>query len=388
MQELPDAFTKLTWDNAALLSPATASNLGVADGDVIAVTVDGRTLRIPVLAAPGHADGALTLTLGQGHTLGTVAAGVGFDVNVLRASTAFGFARATVAKTTGATHRLAITHGHHSMEGRPLVRDGEQEHEEEQPALWKTPEYNGHKWGMVIDLETCIGCNACTVACQAENNIPIVGKTGILKSREMHWIRVDRYFTDGDDPQALAQPIACQQCEMAPCEQVCPVGATTHSPEGLNDMAYNRCIGTRYCANNCPYKVRRFNFFNYNNDLTELRKMQFNPDVTVRTRGVMEKCTYCVQRINGAKAAAHAEGRDRVRDGEIVTACQQTCPTQAIVFGDLNDPSSAVAKRAADKRGYVLLEELNLRPRTSFLARVRNPNPELATASAANGSND
>jgi molybdopterin-containing oxidoreductase family iron-sulfur binding subunit len=391
LQELPDPMTKLTWDNAALLSPASARRLGLASGDMVDLVVGGRGVRLPVLIAPGQADDSLALTLGQGRRrAGSVGTGVGFDVYPLRTSSGLGFATATLQRT-GRTHRLAIAHGHHSQEGRPLVRQATVAEAHEDPAfakkpdeehpplvsLWKEHEYQGHKWGMVIDLQSCIGCNACTVACQAENNIPLVGKTGVEKSREMHWIRIDRYFTDGDDPESVAQPIACQQCEQAPCEQVCPVGATTHSPEGLNDMAYNRCIGTRYCANNCPYKVRRFNFFNYQKDLDELRKMQFNPDVTVRSRGVMEKCTYCVQRINGAKSAAHQAGRDRVRDGEVVTACQQTCPTRAITFGDLNDPSSEVARRAADPRNYVLLEELNIKPRTSFLARVRNPNPEL-----------
>jgi molybdopterin-containing oxidoreductase family iron-sulfur binding subunit len=378
LHELPHPFTKLTWDNAALIAPATAHRLGLSDGDIVELRVGERRLHIPVLAAPGQAEESIALSVGLGRRrAGKVGTGVGFDVNPVRASDSFGIARARLSPT-GGKHRLAITHGHHSMEGRPLIRQGEQEREAEEPSLWQEHRYDGHKWGMVIDLQACIGCNACTVACQAENNIPLVGKEGVLRSREMHWLRIDRYFSDSDDPEAFAQPIACQQCEMAPCEQVCPVAATTHSPEGLNDMAYNRCIGTRYCANNCPYKVRRFNFFNYNRDVDELRRMQLNPDVTVRTRGVMEKCTYCVQRINAAKIAAHVAGHERVADGQVVTACQQTCPTQAISFGDLNDATSAVARRAADARNYVLLGELNLRPRTSFLSRVRNPNPELA----------
>ncbi len=392
LQELPDSLTKLTWDNAALLSPATARRLGVATGDLVDVSVAGRVARVAALVAPGHADDSIGLTVGQGRrAAGSVGSGVGFDLYPLRTRAAgLGFAAATLLRV-GQRHELAITHGHHALEGRPLLRRATRAQAEEDPGFAKEPDhehpplaspwqertYDGHKWGMVIDLGSCLGCNACTVACQAENNIPLVGKTGVLKSREMHWIRLDRYFTDGDDPEALAQPVACQQCEQAPCEQVCPVGATTHSPEGLNDMAYNRCIGTRYCANNCPYKVRRFNFFHYTRDLPELRKMQHNPDVTVRSRGVMEKCTYCVQRINGAKIEAHKAGRDRVHDGEVLTACQQTCPTRAITFGDLNDPASAVAKLAADRRNYVLLEELNIKPRTSYLARIRNPNPEL-----------
>ena len=418
LAEMPDPMTKLTWDNAALLSPAAGKKLGLKDGDLVDITVDGKTVKLPVMMAPGQADTSIALTVGLGRTVGgRITKDFGFNTYGLRSSKGQGFAAATIA-AAGGTHVLARTQEHHVMEGRELVREAsltrfvkepefaKKVNGEPEPKLFSLmPErkYEGHKWGMVIDLNTCIGCNGCMVSCQSENNIPLVGKQGVVKSREMHWIRIDRYYSYDEkapglthevedlvgDVTAVMQPLACQQCEDAPCEQVCPVGATTHSPEGLNDMAYNRCIGTRYCANNCPYKVRRFNFFNYAKDfpgvtgafdrpdIQEIRKMQFNPDVTVRSRGVMEKCTYCVQRINEVKIAAHREGRERVRDGEIVVACQQGCPTNAITFGDLNDPKSAVAEAAKSSRNYELLADLNIKPRTSYLARVRNLNPEL-----------
>ena len=276
------------------------------------------------------------------------------------------------------------------MEGRGLVREATRDEYREHPQfadhhqldadagrIFDSPPLDGaYRWGMTIDLAACIGCNACVVACQAENNVPAVGREQVRHGRELLWLRVDRYYAgDEDDPRTLFQPVPCMHCENAPCEQVCPVAATVHDAEGINTMVYNRCIGTRYCSNNCPYKVRRFNYFNYTKDTPELVKMAMNPDVTVRSRGVMEKCTYCVQRISGAKKTAKMEGRE-VRDGDVVTACQQTCPTDAIVFGNVRDPQSEVARLKKLDRDYVLLGELNNRPRTSYLAKLRNPNPE------------
>jgi MoCo/4Fe-4S cofactor protein with predicted Tat translocation signal len=396
MQETPDPMTKLVWDNAALLSPATARQLGVADGDIVKITVGSFSAEIAAMVQPGQADNSITIPLGYGRAeVGRVGRGAGFNGYVLRTGEGMGFASCSVEKT-GKKHRLVTTQDHHSMEGRAIVREATVAQYREKPEfareMVEAPDVSiygwwdlskGYQWGMSVDLNSCIGCNACMVACQAENNIPIVGKEQVAKGREMHWIRLDRYYTGSEeDPQAVLQPLPCQQCENAPCESVCPVAATVHSPEGLNEMVYNRCVGTRYCLNNCPYKVRRFNFLNYHREMTEIEKMVSNPDVTVRMRGVMEKCTYCVQRIQEKRILAKTEGRRAIADGEILTACQQTCPADAIVFGNIADPDSAVSKLKSQPRDYSLLAEVNTRPRTTYLAKLRNPNPELAGAGA------
>ncbi len=396
LQELPKPLTRLTWENAALMAPATAARLGIASRDEVELELDGRKLLAPAWVLPGHAPDAVTLHLGYGRTrAGRVGNGAGVNAYALRTSSGSWFAAGLTVRPTGRRLTLACTQDHHSMEGRHLVRHADLEtyrHEPDfahhvghdpKPEMSLFPkafEYPGHAWGMAIDLAACTGCNACVVACQAENNIPVVGKEQVAGGREMHWIRIDRYFEGGlDNPSLHQQPVMCMHCENAPCEIVCPVGATVHSSEGLNDMVYNRCVGTRYCSNNCPYKVRRFNFFLYQDWNTEPLKLQRNPDVTVRSRGVMEKCTYCVQRINGARIEARKEDRP-IRDGEILTACQQSCPTGAIVFGDINDKGSKVAALKADPRNYGILTELNTLPRTTYLASVRNPNPEMEEA--------
>jgi molybdopterin-containing oxidoreductase family iron-sulfur binding subunit len=383
LQELPDPITKLTWDNAALVSPRTAAELELATGEVVTLSLEGRSLDAPILVLPGQADGTIALALGYGRTsAGRVGDGVGANANAIRTSGSPFVATGVRLTRTGRRHALAITQEHWSMEGRDLVRESpshdsrDGEHPEPPLPLWKPPAATGeHQWGMAIDLSSCQGCNACITACQAENNIPLVGKEQVLRGREMHWLRVDRYFVgEPENPRVVFQPVPCMHCENAPCEQVCPVGATVHDSEGLNAMVYNRCIGTRYCSNNCPYKVRRFNFFNYTKELPELVSMAMNPDVTVRSRGVMEKCTYCVQRIHEVKRSAKLEGRT-LADGEVKTACQETCPAEAIAFGDVSDPESRVSALKASGRNYVLLEDLNHRPRTSYLTKVRNPNP-------------
>ncbi len=418
LQELPDPLTKLTWDNPALVSPKTAETLGLASEDVVRLDFAGRSLEIPVWILPGMADGVMALTLGYGRLrAGRIGSGVGFDAFTVRSSQALGFDSGVRLTKLARTYPLSATQHHGSMEGRPIIREstlGELRSElasrpapaesahagesprapkgggapgalgvfEEEPhhfSLWKEHAYDqGHQWGMTIDLNACIGCNACMVACQSENNVPVVGKIQVAKGREMHWLRVDRYFSGEPSagPEMVFQPVPCMQCEDAPCEQVCPVAATVHDGQGLNVMVYNRCIGTRYCSNNCPYKVRRFNFFNFTKDTPDILKLAMNPDVTVRARGVMEKCTYCTQRINRAKIDAKLAGRE-LRDGDVKTACQQACPASAIEFGDLRDRSSRVVKAKADPRNYALLEELNTKPRTTYLTKVRNPNPDL-----------
>ena len=400
LQELPKSLTKLTWDNAALIAPATAARLTLISGDVVELKQGGQTVRIPVWIAPGQAADTLTLHLGYGRTrAGRTGTGIGFAVNALRTTTTPDTVGGVQLTKTGDSYELACTQDHWSLEGRNLIRVATQAEytadpsfaakmQEEAPkTLTMLPprSYEGYAWGMAIDQNVCTGCNACVVACQAENNVPVVGKSQVLNGREMLWLRVDRYYTGSiDSPDTYHQPMPCQQCESAPCEVVCPVSATVHSDEGLNDMAYNRCVGTRYCSNNCPYKVRRFNFLLYQDWDTPSLKLQRNPDVSVRSRGVMEKCTYCVQRISQARVAAKLDDRE-IRDGEVVTACQGACPTEAIVFGNLNDPNSRVAKLRANTLNYRLLEELNVRPRTSYMAVVRNPNTTLEPASATNG---
>ncbi|MEM7481508.1 MAG: TAT-variant-translocated molybdopterin oxidoreductase [Acidobacteriota bacterium] len=394
LQECPKPLTKLTWDNALLLAPATAAAYGLANGDRVHVAVGERTVEgIPVWIQPGLPAKSATLHFGYGGSgLGRVGKGTGFDVYPLRTAAGLWNATATLTKADG-QYPLANTQDHGSMEGRHLVRSASLEEYSHHPdfaqhmvhvptreqSMYPPHEHDGYAWGMVVDLNACMGCNACVVACQAENNIPVVGKDQVLKAREMHWLRVDRYYEgDLDNPRILHQPVSCQHCEQAPCEVVCPVAATVHSPEGLNEMVYNRCVGTRYCSNNCPYKVRRFNFLQYVDNSTETLKMVRNPYVTVRDRGVMEKCTYCVQRINRTRIAATVEGR-KVRDNEIKTACQGACPSDCIRFGDISDPTTGVSEWKDLPLNYGLLEELNTRPRTTYLARVSNPSRKLET---------
>ena len=477
LQEFPDPVTKITWDNVVLVSRKTAVALGVDNKEVVEISLNGRTVKGPIWIQPGQADFTLGIALGYGREksgrIGNFSGGqVGFNAYKIRSSTGGDIVVGASAKATGVKHQVVTTQDHWSMEGRPIIREGTKAEFDKdvnfakrfnlpappssQPMypnpfdeLTKKPNVV-HQWGMVIDLNSCVGCSACVIACQSENNVPIVGKEQVGKGREMHWLRLDRYYAatpeahkngtaEGhaknslrpdnqqqieewiDDPQVVNQPMLCQHCEAAPCENVCPVNATAHDEEGLNVMVYNRCVGTRYCSNNCPYKVRRFNFFDYNRrpldelyksplfsthngewgvlswlknpdkgskpeDEWDITKLVRNPDVTVRMRGVMEKCTFCTQRIEGAKITqkvkAGASGDVEVPDGTIKTACQQACPAEAITFGNISDPKSEVSVAKANPRNYSVLEFLATKPRTTYLARVRNPNPQMPDAYA------
>jgi molybdopterin-containing oxidoreductase family iron-sulfur binding subunit len=415
LQELPKPVSKLTWDNAAIVSPATAASLDLGKqvnqlatnrmssmgGEILADRIElhyrDRTVIAPVFIQPGQPDNVITVHLGYGRTIsGRIGTRTGFNAYSIRTSDAPWFGSDLRVTKAGGTYSLATTQSHHLIDAsvvgeRDILRSqtldeytSERSHKEgeshPEQSLYPGFAYDGYAWGMAIDLNSCIGCAACVVACVAENNIPVVGKEQVARSREMHWIRVDAYYKGGEqNPETYFQPVPCQQCENAPCEVVCPVAATAHSAEGLNDMTYNRCVGTRYCSNNCPYKVRRFNFLLYQDFYTASLKMLRNPDVSVRSRGVMEKCTYCVQRIQKGKIESEEENR-RVRDGEITPACAQACPTEAIVFGDINDSSSRVAKLKANERNYSMLGDLNTKPRTTYLSAVRNRNRELENA--------
>ncbi len=401
LQELPKPLTKLTWDNAVLISPALSERMSLRTGNVVEVESRGHKVRGPVLVVPGQADDSITLAMGYGlKRAGSNGSKRGYSAFKVRTSDAPWIATGVKITPVGEDYPLALTQNHQIIDNKTAIEETTkrapvreatlaeftanprfaQEMKEEpssEDTLYPAYEYNEYKWGMSIDLNSCVGCNACLVACQAENNIPVVGKEQVIRERHMNWLRLDAY-NEGDlaNPRTLFQPVPCMQCENAPCELVCPVGATVHSSEGLNDMVYNRCVGTRYCSNNCPYKVRRFNFLLFSDWDTPTLKLLHNPDVTVRSRGVMEKCTYCIQRITRARIDSEKEQR-KIRDGEIQTACQQACPAEAIIFGDLNDKNSRVARLKAEPRNYGLLAELNTRPRTTYLAGVRNPNPEL-----------
>jgi molybdopterin-containing oxidoreductase family iron-sulfur binding subunit len=440
LQELPDPVTKITWDNVVLVSRKTAQELGLKNNDKVEIKLGGRSVRGPIWVQPGLADYSLALALGYGRTrAGRVGQGTGFDFYPLRTTEAQQIAVGATLAKVGETYPISCTQHHWSMEGRPIIREANLEQYRHHPRFAKEMEkeelpvaaplypnpfdqlkqHGLHQWGMAIDLNRCVGCSACMLACQSENNVPIVGKDQVARGREMHWLRMDRYYSGPPaktprrdtfvpdeqqqfedwitNPQVVMQPMLCQHCESAPCENVCPVNATSHDQEGLNVMTYNRCVGTRYCSNNCPYKVRRFNFFDYNKrplnklyygplasrpqEELELIKMVKNPQVTVRMRGVMEKCTYCLQRIEQAKieqkTKARASGDVVVPEGKFTTACAQACPAEAIVFGNLNDTNSRVSKLKNSDRNYSVLPELLTKPRTTYLAKVRNPNPQM-----------
>lgn len=429
LQELPDPITKITWDNVALMSPATAESLGVENEDLVTIAVGGISVQLAAWIQPGQADDSITVNAGYGREgIGRVAdvqqdnselfqtavTVGGVNIYPVRSTEAMLFSSAAVDPASG-TYTIACVQDHHSLEGRDMYRQATLSKYQDTPdyasfkyvhkypvpgmkeaakkdedvpiSLFDEQTYPDYEpqWGMAIDLNSCFGCGVCIIACQSENNIPVIGKREVSRGREMHWIRNDRYYMgDEHDPQAVHQPVPCMHCELAPCEQVCPVAATTHSDDGMNQMTYNRCIGTRYCANNCPFKVRRFNFFNYPKeylttaDDPDIIQMAMNPEVTVRFRGVMEKCTYCVQRVNRAKINTKIEtGSPKPADGTVVTACQQACPAGAIYFGDLTDENSEVAIMKRNERNYLMLEELNVRPRTSYIAKLTNPNPAL-----------
>ncbi|EEF61950.1 TAT-variant-translocated molybdopterin oxidoreductase [Pedosphaera parvula] len=394
LQECPKPFTKLAWDNAALVSPSLAEREHLANGNVVQLKFRGRTLHVAVWIVPGQAENTVTLTLGYGRRrVGKVGSGTGFDAYALRTSDALWFGNGLELIKTSDHYHLVTTQHSHNIHGRDIIREANVKEFQEHPAsvqdqgelpsrdhtLYNPNEFQDgdYAWGMAIDLNTCIGCNACITACQSENNIAVVGKDQIGRGRDMLWLRVDQYFSGGlDNPEVNNQPVPCMHCENAPCELVCPVAATLHDHDGLNLQVYNRCVGTRYCSNNCPYKVRRFNFLEYSNYHTPVLKAMRNPNVTVRWRGVMEKCTYCIQRISSARISAKEKNR-RIGANEIMTACQQVCPVEAIVFGDTKNPDSSVSKLKASLLNYSMLGELNARPRTTYLAKLRNPNPEL-----------
>jgi molybdopterin-containing oxidoreductase family iron-sulfur binding subunit len=392
LQELPKPLTQLTWDNVVLVSPVLAKQKGLRNFDGVELRSGSRSVRGPVWIMPGQAARSVTIHFGYGRRqAGHVAGGQGFDAYALRSKDSPWSATDLELVPTGERHDIAQTQHHFAMEGRDPLRVGtldqfnadqkfataHDHYGPKPPSLYPDYPKADYAWGMSIDLNACIGCKACTIACQAENNIPIVGKEQVRRGREMHWIRVDRYY-DGEaaNPASYSQPVPCMMCEHAPCEVVCPVDATVHNAEGLNVQVYNRCVGTRFCSNNCPYKVRRFNFMQYADKHTPQYMAMRNPEVTVRRRGVMEKCTYCIQRIETAHIEADKQDR-RIRDGEIVTACQAACPTQAIRFGDISDKDSSVSNAKASPRNYAMLNELGTRPRTTYLARIRNPNPAL-----------
>ena len=406
LQETPKPLTSICWDNPVLISVTTAEKLGLKTEDVVEIEVSGRKVRGGIWRMPGHPDNAITVFLGYGRSkAGRVGNEVGFNAYALRSSDGLYFTNAVKWSKVGDGYGFANPQGFQyidysdipgaePLKNRHIIRKATLEDFMKNPdfahegieapppelTLYPNYRYTEAKWGMSIDMNSCVGCKTCVVACQAENNIPVVGKEQVMRGRHMNWLRVDTYYEGGTvNPGTYYQPVPCQQCENAPCEVVCPVGATVHSTEGLNDMVYNRCVGTRYCSNNCPYKVRRFNFLLFQDWETPQYKMMRNPEVSVRSRGVMEKCTYCVQRITHGRITAEKENR-KVRDGEIITACQQACPADAIVFGDLNDPTSRVAKLKAQQRTYGLLEDLNTRPRTTYMAVVLNPNPELESS--------